>query len=198
MSEKTKRGESIINIASEIFQKYGFKKTTIDDIAEAAHKGKSSLYYYFKSKEEIFKAVIEKEAKIIKSILTEIVNDPKLEAEDKFRKYVAVRMEQFKERVNYYDALNNDYLSHYRFINKIREQHDKEEQQLIRKILDEGVKKNKFDIPDINIAAYAIIIAMKGLEIPIFITKEIDNPEEKINHLLNILFNGILKNNKNK
>jgi len=193
MSEKTKRGESIINIASGIFQKYGFKKTTIDDIAEAAHKGKSSLYYYFKSKEEIFKAVIEKEAKSLKSVLTEIVNDPKLEPEEKFRKYVAVRMDQFKERINYYDALNNDYLSHYRFINKIREQHDKEEEQLITQILEEGVKKNKFDIPDTNIAAYAIIIAMKGLEIPIFFTKEIDNPEEKINHLLNILFYGISK-----
>ena len=193
MLEKTKRGESIINIASGIFQKYGFKKTTIDDIAEAAHKGKSSLYYYFKSKEEIFKAVIEKEAKSLKSVLTEIVNDPKLEPEEKFRKYVAVRMDQFKERINYYDALNNDYLSHYRFINKIREQHDKEEEQLITQILEEGVKKNKFDIPDTNIAAYAIIIAMKGLEIPIFFTKEIDNPEEKINHLLNILFYGISK-----
>lgn len=193
MSEKTKRSESIIDIASKIFQKYGFKKTTIDDIAEAAHKGKSSLYYYFKSKEEIFKAVIEKEAKSIKSILTKIVNDPKLEPEEKFRKYVTVRMNQFQERINYYEALNNDYLSHYHFINKIREQHDKEEEKLITQILEEGVKKSKFDIPDIKIAAYAIIIAMKGLEIPIFFTKEIDKPEEKINHLLNILFYGISK-----
>lgn len=193
MSKKQKREESILQIATEIFQKYGFKKTTIDDIANAAHKGKSSLYYYFKSKEDLFKSVIDKEAKSLKTILTKIVEDTSLEPEEKFRKYIKTRMEKLRELINYYDALNNDYLSHYGFINKIRERHDKDEQAFIVKILDEGVKKEKFEIPDTNITAYAIVIAMKGLEIPIFITKEIDNSGEKINHLLNILFFGILK-----
>ena len=193
MTKKIKRGESIIEIASKKKKKYGFKKTTIDDIADAAHKGKSSLYYYFKSKEDLFQAVISKEAKKLKSVLTKIVDDNTLEPEVKFRKYIATRMEKLKELVNYYDALTNDYLSHYGFINKIREQYDTEEQAFIIKILEEGVKKGKFEIPDISISAYAIVIAMKGLEIPIFVTKEINNPEEKINHLLNILFHGISK-----
>ncbi|MCD6366044.1 MAG: TetR/AcrR family transcriptional regulator [Bacteroidales bacterium] len=193
MIKKTKRGESIIEIASEIFRKYGFKKTTVDDIADAAHKGKSSLYYYFKSKEDLFKAVVGKEAESLKSVLTEIVGDDTLNPEAKFRKYIATRMEKLKELVNYYDALTNDYLSHYSFINKIRKQYDNEEQIFITKMLEEGVRKGKFEIPDTSIAAYAIVIAMKGLEIPIFVTKEIDNPEEKIFHLLNILFHGISK-----
>ncbi len=196
MTKKTRRGESIINIASGIFQKYGFKKTTVDDIAEAAHKGKSSLYYYFKSKEEIFRAVIDKEAKSLKSVLSEIVNNKDLEPEEKFRKYISTRMIKLKELVNYYDALTNDYLSHYQFINKIRERHDKDEELFITQMLKEGVQKGKFEIPDTGIAAYAIVIAMKGLEIPIFLTKEIKNPEEKIDHLLNILFYGISKRDK--
>ena len=57
--------ESILKIAREIFSKYGYKKTTLDDIANAVRKGKSSLYYYFESKEDLFQAVIMKEVEIL-------------------------------------------------------------------------------------------------------------------------------------
>ena len=49
--------QQIIEAAGVIFERYGFKKTTMDDIAYAAGKGKSSLYYYFKNKEQVFEAV---------------------------------------------------------------------------------------------------------------------------------------------
>ncbi len=50
LNKKDANRENILKIAREIFSKYGFKKTTLDDIANAVRKGKSSLYYYFKSK----------------------------------------------------------------------------------------------------------------------------------------------------
>ena len=50
-SKKDLNRETILKIAQEIFSKYGYKKTTLDDIANAVRKGKSSLYYYFKSSE---------------------------------------------------------------------------------------------------------------------------------------------------
>ena len=40
----------IVGIASTVFSRFGFKKATMDDIARAAGMGKSSIYYYFKSK----------------------------------------------------------------------------------------------------------------------------------------------------
>jgi len=51
-NKKDQNRENILKIAREIFSKYGYKKTTLDDIANAVRKGKSSLYYYFKSKED--------------------------------------------------------------------------------------------------------------------------------------------------
>ncbi|RLD78380.1 MAG: TetR/AcrR family transcriptional regulator, partial [Bacteroidetes bacterium] len=65
--------ENILDVAQSIFRKYGFKKTTMDEIAKAARKGKSTLYYYFKSKEEIFAAVIEKEGNYMQNELMRIV-----------------------------------------------------------------------------------------------------------------------------
>ncbi len=52
----------IIGAAASVFLKYGYDKTTMNDIAKEASMGKGSLYYYYESKEHIYIAVIEKEA----------------------------------------------------------------------------------------------------------------------------------------
>jgi len=57
--------EIVLKVAQEIFAKYGLTKTTIDDIAKAAGVGKSSIYYYFKNKEDIFRAVIESQVQMV-------------------------------------------------------------------------------------------------------------------------------------
>ena len=59
---KSKAKTQLIEAAGVTFSRFGYRKTTMDDIAFAAGKGKSSLYYYFKNKEEVFEAVVEKEA----------------------------------------------------------------------------------------------------------------------------------------
>jgi AcrR family transcriptional regulator len=46
--------DEILRAARELFQTYGLTKTTMEDIAEAAGKEKSTLCYYFKNKEEVF------------------------------------------------------------------------------------------------------------------------------------------------
>ena len=66
--------EIILNSAKTIFARYGFKKTTMDEIAQAARKGKSSIYHYFKSKEDIFKAIVEKEADELSAAIAKATN----------------------------------------------------------------------------------------------------------------------------
>src|ERR1700681_2045142 len=51
--------QEIIGGARALFEKFGLKKTTMEDIAKEIGKGKSSLYYYFPSKYEIFAAVVD-------------------------------------------------------------------------------------------------------------------------------------------
>jgi TetR/AcrR family transcriptional regulator len=57
--------ELILDIASGLFSKYGFAKTTLDDVADAVGMKKGSLYYYFDSKEAIFSEVIMRIARQI-------------------------------------------------------------------------------------------------------------------------------------
>lgn len=51
----------ILAIAAGVFQRFGFSKTTMEDIAHGIHRRKSTLYYYFQSKEDVFAAVVDKE-----------------------------------------------------------------------------------------------------------------------------------------
>ena len=48
----------IIESARKLFSRFGLKKTTMDEIAAACGKAKSTLYHYYKSKEEVFGDVI--------------------------------------------------------------------------------------------------------------------------------------------
>jgi AcrR family transcriptional regulator len=50
----------ILNAAIPVFGKSGFKKTSIEDLADAADISKQGLYLHFSSKEEIFQAAIQK------------------------------------------------------------------------------------------------------------------------------------------
>ena len=182
----------IINVAQKTFSHFGFKKTTVDDIAQAARKGKSSIYYYFNSKEEIFEAVVKKEATILKEELLKEVNttdDPK----EKIKKYILVRMDGIKKLGNFYNAIKNDYLSSFESVEKLRIKYDEEEHNLIKNILQDGIEKNVFYIKNTDKTAKAIVTAMKGLEIPLIISDNEHEIEDRLDDLLDILYYGICK-----
>ena len=62
--------EQIIQAAQQLFQQYGLQKVTMDDVAREIGKRRSSLYYYYRNKEEILDAAIDVE---MQEILAEIV-----------------------------------------------------------------------------------------------------------------------------
>lgn len=187
--------DSIIHTAADIFSKFGFKKATMDDIAKSLGMGKSSLYYYFKSKEEVFEAVVIKEAEILRDEIDKKVVKSNLGPKEKLRKYVLTRMRFLKELVNFYAALKEDYLGNLAFTERVREKYDLEEQQYIRRILKEGKSKKIFSIRDTGVAAIAIVTVLKGLEVALLLKNEIEmnQLESHLDDMLHILYHGIVK-----
>ena len=59
---KQDKKESILKAANICFSKYGYEKTTMDDIGKLAGLNKASLYYYYKNKESIYCEVVFLEA----------------------------------------------------------------------------------------------------------------------------------------
>ncbi|MBK6344719.1 MAG: TetR/AcrR family transcriptional regulator [Bacteroidales bacterium] len=192
MLDKDEVKEAIVNVARHIFSRFGFKKTTMDEIAVASRKGKSSIYYYFSSKEDIFRAVVEKEASILKHDLVKATKDAGSPSQ-KLKIHVLVRMRSMEKLANFYSAIKDDYLSHLDFIDNIRKKYDHEEIQMMESILTEGVENGIFEIEDTSLAAIAIVTALKGMEIPLFWDVEEKDIERRLDHLIHILFNGILK-----
>jgi len=182
----------IIETANTIFSRFGFKKTTMSDIANAIHKAKSSIYYYFNSKEEIFKSIVEKESLQMKHELNKAI-ERETTPEKKLRTYVITRIKVLNRLVNYYNALKDEYLERHDFIRKIREEHLKDEINIIKRILTEGMRTGQFEIKNLDLTAMSIFSALKGLEYPMIIEGKCNEIEKSIDSLLDILFNGINK-----
>ena len=188
---KTDVKENIITAAQITFKRYGFRKTTMDEIAYAARKGKSSLYYYFNSKEEVFQAVVEKEAAVLRAELAFKVKEYN-SASEKLRAYIFVRMQGFKNWGNFYDALKDEYLSNYDFIEKIRAKYDKSEIDTITQIIQEGMERGEFKSLNARLTAKTVLIAMKGLESSLIVENEQESSiAREIDDMLEILFHGI-------
>ena len=194
MGSKSKVRERIIDAARVVFAKYGYKKTTMDDIALSAKKGKSSIYYYFKSKEEIFEAVVETESRLLFDDIIKKVNLP-ITAKEKFRIYVFTRLNKIRELSNFYDVLENNFISPMEFIEKLQTKYYKREIKILQDILQEGVKNKEFNMQDTEIAAIALVTAIKGLEAPLIIRGAKRNLERQIDYVLKILFYGIMRRN---
>ncbi|HDP75282.1 MAG TPA: TetR/AcrR family transcriptional regulator [Bacteroidales bacterium] len=185
--------ENIISTATEVFSRYGFKKTSMEDIARALRMGKSSIYYYFKGKEEIFQAVVDREADLLRVKVKEIL-DSAQPVTEKLRTYVKMRMDLIKQLSNYMEILKNDDLMNLELTEKFRKKYDDEEITIVRQILEEGTNKGELKVKDLNLSALAIVTAMKGLEIPLVSsTMGVESLNMVIDDMLDILFFGIVK-----
>lgn len=185
--------ENIINAATKVFSQYGFKKTSMEDIARALRMGKSSIYYYFKGKEEIFQAVVDREANLLRVKVKEIL-ESQSPVTEKLRSYVKMRMDLIKHLSNYMEILKNDDLMNLELTEKFRKKYDDEEITIVRQILEEGSNNGMLKVKDLNLSALAIVTAMKGLEIPLVTsTMGVENLNMVIDDMLDILFYGIVK-----
>jgi AcrR family transcriptional regulator len=191
MVVKTEVRDQIVSTATQIFSRFGFRKTTMDEIAQAMRKGKSSIYYYFTSKEEIFEAVVEKEANLLRAEILNALENSNT-PQEKLRSYVHTRMKGFQKLVNIHEALKSDYLSHLDFIHRMREKYDNEEISVLEQILQLGVDKGTFHVENCHIASIAIITALKGLEVPLLWSNGETNLEYHLDNVLNVLLYGIV------
>ncbi|WP_319226654.1 TetR/AcrR family transcriptional regulator [Draconibacterium orientale] len=183
--------EHILKVAMHIFSKFGFQKTTVDEIAKAAHKAKGSVYYYFRNKEELFQNVVEKEFNILQRELINAVDEGKT-GKVKLSNYITIRMKVLRELSNMYEALKNDYLDYLGFVEQIREKYDNEEVTLVKSILITGMKNGEFEQSDEDQTAFVIVRALKGFEVPMMVSKHLEI-EEKLEFMINILLRGIEK-----
>ncbi|PZF73920.1 TetR/AcrR family transcriptional regulator [Taibaiella soli] len=160
------RGQ-IIDAAKELFQKFGMAKTTMEDIAKAIGKGKSSLYYYYSTKEDIFEAVIAKDkAQIIEE--TKAAIEKETTAEAKLYAYAHTIYKAVRKRIILFNILSAEIKDNMCLMKMVRKKYDAIELDLICSVIKFGIETGEFDQANddkLDEIAFVGISALRGLQI---------------------------------
>lgn len=176
MADKNKE-KAIIDAARKRFAHYGYSKVTMEEIAQDVELGKASLYYYFPTKEDIFKAVIFREQNELKENIEQLLKKSG-SASNKLREYVKLRMKFFRDLINLGTLSVHSYMDTKSVFKKLFKDFEKIELTLINKIVDEGVQKKEFvNFPDENIAVVFLHI-LQGLRCRILRTVKGREPDK--------------------
>lgn len=196
MSKKiSKTRKMLIEVARGLFARKGKRNITMNDIAEASSKGRRTLYTYFNNKEEIFRAVIDKELEYLLEQLSK-VSFENYEPEIKLRNHILTHLDAIKYVVNRNGSLKADFFRDIYKVERARRKVDQSEIELIKNILNEGIEKKVFKRLDVDVSSVVIFYAIKGLEVPYIrqsLTSEFENRKHEI---IDFIFSGILKRDK--
>ncbi|MDR1196599.1 MAG: TetR/AcrR family transcriptional regulator [Endomicrobium sp.] len=184
--------KEILKAAAARFARYGFQKTTLEEIAADLNKVKSSVYYYFSDKESIFKAVIENELDGFAVMLKKNV-DKAVNPKEKLLVFITSHFMIFEKLTKGFSTIKEIYFSKRDIVRKTREKYDEREINMITLILKEGNKTNEFSVKDVKNTALSVLTAIKGVEQEMLTAESLKKVKAVSKNMALILVNGISK-----
>lgn len=184
--------EVILSSAYVQFIRYGFKKTTMTDIARGAGLKKGSVYYYFKSKDEIIQAVVTRESQTLLSRM----EDAAL-AEDSVREkliaFFTARLRYFKEKKDQ-GVISLDEIDDMRpLLWEARNDFFEREIDALSKILESGIARGEIHIDNPRLCALVAVAALQGIDDTFWRRGYEDQLEAGLNLMMDIFLNGLRK-----
>lgn len=187
--------ELLVDVARQLFARIGVENTTMNDIAVASNKGRRTLYTYFKSKNEVYLAVVESELQNLIKTLEEVSNR-NLRPDDKLAAFIFTRLEAVKETVYRNGTLRADFFRDIWRVEVVRKKFDRREMELIRRILTDGNEQGIFDIHDVESMVLVLHYSLKGLDVPYIrgVFNELGVERNQLREgIIEMLFKGLKK-----
>lgn len=197
-TKKEEKRVSILKAASEVFARYGYDKTTLEDIGKRLGMNKASLYYYFKNKEEIFIQVILAEMKIfINDLQKKTASKPTVE--EKTIHYLTERIKRYEQVLNVtklsIESLRKVEPLFQDLYSKVKQQ----EIIFLQSLLNKGVEKQEIIATDTKDLAESLFIISDALKHDRVVQKELyfgdefdySIIEKKITNIIKLIFNGL-------
>ena len=175
----SKTRAKLVDVARQLFAKNGVNNTTMNDIAVASKKGRRTLYTYFKSKEEIYTAVVESELEMLSDALDNVAAEniaPNL----KILKLIETHLDTIKVIVLRNGNLRASFFRDIWRVERVRRKFNLHEIELFKQILLEGKEKGIFEVDNIDVLADILHYCIKGIEVPYIrgkIGEELDDRE---------------------
>jgi AcrR family transcriptional regulator len=191
-SDAVDRRTEILTKARDIFARYGFRKTTVEEIAAACNLGKAALYYYFQSKEEIFAAVVRREAdQLFEGIAAAVgaVSAPREKLLVAVKERRALVRQKFREL-----AIPSDVLREMiPLAEEERKRIMRRDFEFMKKILLEGQRKGVFKPFNVDVVARTFVAGLTGSERYYIETDQADLLDDGIDELFRLLCDGMCK-----
>lgn len=183
----------ILNAAEQLFGHFGWTKTTMEDIAKAAGKGKSTLYYYYKSKEEIFDEVVKREMnEVFRMVKTEV--EKANTAEEKLRTFCYTKLRIVREKENLHKVIHGEVETNIPRLIELNRKYEINEISLISSILEFGLQRQEFAqyaAVDVHAIAFTMVCAFRGIEVGLIAGGKFDGLEARMDMIINILMRGL-------
>lgn len=184
----------LVDMARQLFAKNGFENTSMNDIAVAANRGRRTLYTYFNSKEEIYLAVIQTELERVYERMEEVARR-NISPEEKLVQLIFAHLEVMKEVVYRNGNLRAEFFRDVWKVESVRKNFDKNEINLFRRIMNEGIDKGLFDVRNVRLAAEIMHYCLKGCEVPyIYGRYAAQNAEELYPYVRSMVFKHFGRN----
>ena len=161
----SKTRKILVDTARQLFAQKGIDNTTMNNIALASGKGRRTLYTYFRSKTEVYQAVIESELSHLIHQLGDVVGRD-LPPDEKLTIYIQVRFDVFRETVLRNGTLKAEFFRDIRKVETARKNIDRQELEFLGRLIDDGIKKGIFRPTPLQPTSWVIHCCLKGLEIP--------------------------------
>lgn len=184
--------DGIIRAAEKHFSLLGFEKTTLDDICGENGKCKTSVYYHFKNKHDIFKSVIEKEFDDVRKDLEAVIHRKDISRLEEMRLYLRTRLSSLQRQgaFSHFASSRYAYGSNpvSRTVSEARGKFDQWERTYLELNLRSGI--NDGSVPSTvspEIFASTVMNMLKAVEIQFFSSEDKQTVSETYNGIVELI-----------
>jgi AcrR family transcriptional regulator len=181
----------ILHESKDLFERFGYQKTTLTDIARSVGKVKTAIYYYFSGKEEIFADLVKLEAedflnKLIAAVSAKDVVIEQLES------YVRTRVDLMQKISTRYSFLKREFFELMPIVEANRKKADAQEIALITDLLERLNKIDDYTVQSPHFSANMLVNTLKGLEVQMYVTDQIHVEALNIDQFCQFVLYGVV------
>lgn len=190
MTKKEPRA-NILDKSKELFERYGYNKTTLSDIAKSVGKVKTAIYYYFSGKDEIFAQLVKEEANAFLKQLISTSSKSK-NSKERLEKYVETRILLMQKLSTRYSFLKQEFFELMPIVEENRKDADEIEVKFVTSIMEDIYTQNEYKMHAPEFAAKMLVKTLKGLEIQMYVTDKIKIADTNIEEFRNFILYGFI------
>lgn len=135
--------DSILAGASKLFSRFGFNKTTMEEIAKSIGKSKATLYYYYNSKEDVLMDLLRKESELIFQKINSSI-ELHNSASERLNTYFNIITTEANNIANVYNICRFELKENFEIQKRMNEIYNDKHVSILKEIIIYGMKSKEF------------------------------------------------------